>query len=440
LKRKDIEQIIHNAYQYDDQEVINHLSKNQRIAGIMDDFRNMMSGGGFQTKQMPSGYQFENSADFTTFMGSAGTVNNAAVDEIIKFWRDSLKASAVRAIPIPALRAEREIEKNPDGTIKMDTSTTPPRPSVVEIDKEYTYQFKPTGYIEISQANAIWTAVHPASYNKTFGVDPATLSALPTFTLVNFDLGTDNNPSQFRDVDSGSSTIRFKDPLSGPGALGTVPTFATGRTYIKIESGGVGDDGYIEVLKKALAVSAPMDKDDNHALLIKEIGTAMSAATTGIMGRRPTGDRYFTSMLRQNSIGADRVQGLASTWNYIVGLPDLIQKRQGKAPGGILEYKSKLILKSKGIELKKLLDTKYEYTDTTGQKQFVRLADLNKLPKEYYGDVMTHTTALTDLATVGDCVAFIQQELDKDNSPIRKFIKDTDAYSAVFRGKPNIKL
>lgn len=436
MKRKDIEQIIHNAYKYNDQEVINHLSKNQRIAGVMDDFWNMMGGGGFQTKQMPSGYQFENSADFTTFMGSAGTVNTAAVDEIIKFWRDSLKASAVRAIPIPALRAEREIEKNADGTIKMDTSVSPPKPSVVEIDKEYTYQFKPTGYIEISQANAIWAAVHPASYNKTFGVNPATL----TFTSVNFDLGTNNNPSQFQDVDSGSSTIRFKDPLSGPGALGTVPTFASGRTYIKIESGSVGDPGYIEILKAALAARAPMDVDDNHADLIQEIGTAMSSATTGIMGSRPTGDRYFTSMLRQNSIGSDRVQGLASTWNYVVGLPALIQKRQGKAPGGVLEYKQKLILKSKGIELQKLLDIKYEYTDTSSQKQFVRLADLNKLPKEYYLDVIGATTARADLARVGDCVAFIQQELDKDNSPIRKFIKDTDAYSTVFRGKPNIKL
>lgn len=435
MKRKDIEQIIHNAYQYDDQEVINHLSKNQRIAGIADDFRNMMSGGGFQTKQMPSGYQFADSADFATFMASPGTVNTAAVDEIIKFWRDSLKNSAVDVIPIPALRAEREFDRNADGTIKIDPLTGDPK--VIEIDKEYTYEFKPPGYIDIAQARSIWASIRPTSYNVTFGVDPGTL----LFTPVNYNLGSTVRPFAFRNVDSGTSTIRFKDPSSTRGALSTVPTFATGRTYIKIESGGVGPDGYIEELKKALATSSPMDKDDNHALLIQYIGAAMSAAPTGIMsGRRPTGDRYFTSMLRQNSIGTDRVQGLASTWNYIVGLPDLIQKRQGKAPGGILEYKSKLILKSKGIELKKLLDTKYEYTDITFQKQFVRLADLNKLPKEYYGDVILHTTAVADLARVGDCVAFIQQELDKDNSPIRKFIKDTDAYSAVFRGKPNIKL
>ena len=411
MKRKDIEQIIHNAYKYNDQEVINHLSKNQRIAGIMDDFRNMMGGGGFQTKQMPSGYQFATSADFTSFMsGTGATVNTVAVESIINFWRNALNAVKIDGIEIPAIKDEIVA-----GT---GTSTTPPTTTKVD----YLYNFKPRGYVYLSDWNRIWTSLRPADYNQLYALNVSTM----TLTGI-MNLRPNTSPSFATEIRPGTSNIEFK-----------VDPFIIGDSILKIESGGSSFPGYIESLKAHLAAHPPMDNDDNHALLIKEIGTAMSAASTGIMGSRPTGDRYFTSMLRQNSIGQDKVQGLASTWNYVVGLPELIQKRQGKAPGGVLEYKQKLILKSKGIELQKLLDKKFEYTDTTGQKQFVRLADVNKLSKDNFTTVMG--LAAADLARVGDCVAFIQQELDKDNSPIRKFIKDTDAYSAVFRGKPNIKL
>ncbi len=410
MKRKDIEQIIHNAYQYDDQEVINHLSKNQRIAGIMDDFRNMMSGGGFQTKQMPSGYQFATSADFTSFMsGTGATVNTVAVENIIKFWRDALNAKKIDYIEIPAVK---------DEVVGTGASATTNK-------VDYIYKLRPRNYVYLTDWDNIWTPLGGTDYNKAYGLDLHTFP-LPATT---YTLRPANLPSSFADVNEGRSGIEFK----------AGPTFLLGgATAIKIESGGSGPDGYIEALKKQLAAHPPMDNDDNHALLIKEIGTTMSAATTGLRGRAGAGDKYFESMLRQTSIGQDKVQGLASTWNYIVGLPELIQKRQGKAPGGVLEYKSKLILKSKGIELQKLLDKKYEYTDTTGQKQFVRIADFNKLSKDNFATVMV--LARADLARVGDCVAFIQQELDKENSRWRKFIKDTDAYSAVFRGKPNIKL
>lgn len=411
MKRKDIEQIIHNAYKYDDQEVINHLSKNQRIAGIMDDFRNMISGGGFQTRQMPSGYQFANSGDFTSFMsGTGATVNTLAVENIIKFWRDALNAKKIDDIEIPAVKDEIV-----SGT---GTSTTPPTTTKVD----YIYNFRPRGYVYLADWNRIWTSLNPADYNQLYALN------ITTFPLTGImHLRPNNNPSFANVIDQGASNIVFK---RNP--------FTIGDSIIKIESGGSGPIGYIEALKRHLAAHPPMDNDDNHALLIQEIGTAMSAATTGLRGRAGAGDKYFTSMLRQTSIGQDKVQGLASTWNYIVGLPELIQKRQGKAPGGILEYKSKLILKSKGIELQKLLDKKFEYTDTTGQKQFVRIADFNKLSKDNFATVMP--LARADLLRVGDCVAFIQQELDKDNSRWRKFMKDTDAYSAVFRGKPNIKL
>ena len=416
MKRKDIEQIIHNAYKYNDQEVINHLSKNQRIAGVLDDFRNMMSGGGFQTKQMPSGYQFATSADFTSFMsGTGASVNTVAVESIINFWRNTLNAVKIDGIEIPAIKDEIVA-----GT---GTSTTPPTTTKVD----YLYNFKPRGYVYLSDWNRIWTSLRPTDYNKLYALNVSTLRLNGIMHL-----RPNTSPSYATEIRSGTSNIEFK-----------VDPFIIGDSILKIESGGSPFPGYIESLKAHLAAHPPMDNDDNHALLIKEIGTAMSAATTGIMGSsfmgsRPTGDRYFESMLRQTSIGQDKVQGLASTWNYIVGLPELIQKRQGKAPGGVLEYKQKLILKSKGIELQKLLDKKFEYSDTTGQKQFVRIADFNKLSKDNFTTVLG--LAAADLARVGDCVAFIQQELDKDNSPIRKFIKDTDAYSAVFRGKPNIKL
>jgi hypothetical protein len=411
LKRKDIEQIIHNAYKYNDQEVINHLSKNQRIANVFDDFRNMRGGYGFQTKQMPSGYQFATSADFTSFMsGTGATVNTVAVESIINFWRNALNAVKIDGIEIPAIKDEIVA-----GT---GTSTTPPTTTKVD----YLYNFKPRGYVYLSDWNRIWTSLRPTDYNKLYALN------VSTFRLTgNMNLRPNTSPSYATEIRSGTSNIEFK-----------VDPFIIGDSILKIESGGSPSLGYIESLKLHLAAHPPMDNDDNHALLIKEIGTAMSAATTGFLGRAGAGNKYFESMLRQTSIGQDRVQGLASTWNYVVGLPELIQKRQGKAPGGVLEYKQKLILKSKGIELQKLLDKKFEYTDTTGQKQFVRLADVNKLSKDNFTTVMG--LAAADLARVGDCVAFIQQELDKDNSPIRKFIKDTDAYSAVFRGKPNIKL
>ena len=412
MKRKDIEQIIHNAYKYNDQEVINHLSKNQRIAGVLDDFRNMMSGGGFQTKQMPSGYQFATSADFTSFMsGTGASVNTVAVESIINFWRDALNAKKIDYIEIPAVK---------DEVVGTGASATTNK-------VDYIYKLRPRNYVYYTDWLSIWSSLRPTDYNQAYGLN---LTTSP-FPITTYNLRPANFPQAFVNINQASSGIEFK---SGPlFVLG-----GSASAAVKIESGGSGSNGYIEALKLHLAAHPPMDNDDNHALLIKEIGTAMSAATTGFWGRAGAGDDYFTSMLRQNSIGQDKVQGLASTWNYVVGLPELIQKRQGKAPGGVLEYKQKLILKSKGIELQKLLDKKFEYTDTTGQKQFVRIADFNKLSKDNFTTVLG--LARADLARVGDCVAFIQQELDKDNSPIRKFIKDTDAYSAVFRGKPNIKL
>jgi hypothetical protein len=376
----------------------------------------MMSGIGFQTKQTPNGSQFETSGDFRTFMaGTGATVNTYAVEGIITFWRDALKANAVSAIPIPALREEEEFEREADGSIKMDPTGNPIKH---KIDKEYSYQFKPSGYVPRDKIDSIWSSLISPNYNLDYGFNPTGLPAPGIY-----DLNKSDNDTVFQNVSTTGTSIRFK---SGP-------TYNCGKEYVKIESGGVGPKGFIEFLKDQLATRSPLDNDDNHALIINEIGTAMSAATTGIMGgSRPTGDRHFASMLRQTSIGRDKVQGLASTWNYIVGLPDLIQKRQNKAPGGVLEYKQKMILKSKGIELQKLLSKQYDYMDIMGQKQVVRLAHINKLSKEDFGIVLG--LARTDLGLVGKCVAEIQQELDKDNSIVRKYFKDNPI--DPFKGGP----
>jgi hypothetical protein len=436
LKRSDIEQIVHNAYRYGDEEVINLLSKNHRTAGIFDgianDFNNMVSGIGLQRSQTPTGAQFTSSKDFQSFSKGAGAeANNYAIEGIIKFWADALKANSVTSIPIPALREEREFEKNPDGTIKKDSLGNP---IVAVMDKEYTYQFKPGPYIEESRLKAIWDSLTPESYNKKFGVDPALLPLTPG----EYDLGTNNSPSVFERVITGKSAIRFKDKTSSVGALVATDKFETGRTFIKIESNGVGDKGYIEVLKEKLATNFPKENDDNHVQIMNVIGMGINDSRTGLFVN--TNARYYDSLLRQTSIGKDKIQGLASTWNYIVGLPDLIQKRQNKTPGGLLEYKQKMILKAKGIELQKLLNKQYDYIDPiTQQKKVVRLSNLNRVPKEDF--VVFLPKASIDLKSVGICVAQIQQELDKENSIVRKFIKDVAPEKNPFSpGGSNVKL
>lgn len=411
MKRSDIEQIVRNAYRYGDEEVINLLSKNHRTAGIADDFRNFMSGAGL--RGTPVGAQFTSSADFTAFKrsGVGATENIAATDAIISFWRNALNASKIDEIAIPAVKEEPVA-----GT---GSSTTPP----VMAKVDYMYNFRPRGYITETDWNDIYNSLNPADYNRRFAF------VVPSGQTGLLSLRPYNSLTYADQIESGRSGIEFKS--------GTTP-FTIGDVIIKIESGGVGPDGYIELLKDHLATSPPMDNDDNHADLIEQVGIAMSGASTGTIPGRPTGDRFFSSMLRQTTIGQNRAQGLASTWNYIVGLPQLIQARQNRTPGSALDYKQKMILKSKGDQLQKLLDKTYQYTDTTLQRKTVRLAEINKLSKDNFATVMPLATA--DLRLVGDCVAFIQQELDKDNSFIRKFIKDTQPGKDLFKGRPNIKL